>query len=75
MRFPFGPPPLPPGGGSAAVPSSSAGTTSTGMWKSSEITSARIESLSSRNMMWPSLRYSTSGSFWAMPRRWMPSRM
>ena len=32
------------------------------------------ERLSSSNMMWPSPRYSTSGSFWAIARRWTPSR-
>src|SRR5207248_3344581 len=44
-------------------------------WKSVNTTSSRMPCPSSSNSLWPSPRYSTSGSFCANERRWMPSRM
>ena len=54
--------------------SSSASCAVTSTWKSIETTSSRTPAIISSNIPWPSTRYSTSGSFCAIERRWMPSR-
>src|SRR5438132_557801 len=60
----------------AACGCSSAGASSgaSSAWNRCSTTSSRIARPNSRNILCPSPVYSTSGSFCAMPRRWMPSR-